>query len=200
VCAAVSIPVWVMIRPRPGDFVYTRSELAVMLRDIEYLRRLSTAGLVFGALTPEGRANTEGCRRLLDAGWGFPAVFHRAFDCTQNPHEALDTLIELGFRRVLTSGGAGTALDGAAAIAATRKAAAGRIEVLPCGKVRAENIEAILTATGCDQVHGSFTEEVPSAEALGFCGYGFRSRVSREKVAAARAELDRLAGSVSSPP
>jgi copper homeostasis protein len=196
VTSAVRLPVWVMVRPRPGDFVYSPSELDVMRRDIESFRRTAPAGFVFGALSPDGRVNREACRSLLAACGGMPAVFHRAFDRTPDSLEALHALIELGFRRLLTSGGAGTALDGAKAIAQVREVAGRRIEVLPCGKVRAENIEPLLAMTGCDQVHGSFAEGVPVTDGAGFRGYAHRTRVSRDKVAAARAELDRLAASL----
>jgi copper homeostasis protein len=199
VLAVVRLPVWVMIRPRPGDFVYSSSDVEVMRRDVEAFRRVGPAGFVFGVLSPDGRVNAEACRRLLASCGDTPAVFHRAFDRTPDALEALRTLIDLGFRRVLTSGREGTALDGAKAIAQVREVAGRHIEVLPCGKVRAENIEPLLRETGCDQVHGSFAEEVPAGDGAGFRGYALRTRVGREKVAAARAELDRVATSLSSP-
>lgn len=187
-------PVWVMIRPRPGDFVYTASEVAVMAQDIEQYRQANPAGFVFGVLDPDGGVNRDVCQRLLDACGDSPAVFHRAFDRTPSLSEALEAVVELGFRRVLTSGREETALAGAKVIARLRERAARRIEILPCGKVRAENLEALLQSTGCDQVHGSFAEPVPAGEGAGYRGYPPRTRVSREGVAAARAELDRLAG------
>jgi copper homeostasis protein len=189
----VNVPLWVMIRPRGGDFVYDADEVKVMARDIELCRSAEPAGFVFGVLHSDGRINRDACRRLLDACGGTPAVFHRAFDRTPSLSESLPLLVELGFRRLLTSGREETAAEGAAVIARIVDRAEGRIEVLPCGKVRAEVLEKLLLATGCDQVHGSFAEAVPVGEGDGHRGYGTRLRVSRAQVAAARAELDRLA-------
>jgi copper homeostasis protein len=197
--AAVALPTWVMIRPRPGDFVYSASDVGVMARDIEVFRRLKPAGFVFGVLTPDGSVNREAARLLIEGCGELPAVFHRAFDRVASIPVALEALIDLGFRRILTSGGEPTAREGARAIARVRAHAAGRIEVLPCGRVRADHIAELVKATGCDQVHGSFAEPVPVGEQTGLRGYPQRLRVSREQVVAARSELDRLAGSISLP-
>jgi copper homeostasis protein CutC len=199
VLAAVAVPVWVMIRPRPGDFVYPASDIGVMARDIEFFRGLNPAGFVFGALQPDGTVNRAACQLLIEACGGLPAVFHRAFDRVPSVPVALRTLLDLGFRRILTSGGEATAREGARTIARLHGRAAGRIEVLPCGQVRADHIAELLKITGSDQVHGSFSEPVPVGEELGVRGYPRRFRVARELVVAARTELDRLAGSLSSP-
>lgn len=197
--AAVRLPLWVMIRPRPGDFVYSASELGVMARDVEQFRPAAPAGFVFGVLDADGKVHAAACRRLLAACGDTPAVFHRAFDRAPSIREALAAVIRLGFRRILTSGREATAPEGAKLIGRIRARVAGRIEVLPCGKVRAGNVAELLRVTGCDQAHGSFTEPVPAGEGAGYRGYGPRLRVSREEVAAARAELDRAAGVLSSP-
>jgi len=191
--AAVSLPIWVMIRPRTGDFVYTPDEVEVMTRDIQLCKGAQPAGFVFGALHPDGTINRDVCRLLLDQCGELPAVFHRAFDRTPLLGDALSAVIELGFRRILTSGREPTAGAGAQAITRVRNRATGQVEVLPCGQVRAENLEHLLRTTGCDQVHGSFSEVVPIGPENGYRGYGPRMRVSREQVAAARSELDRLA-------
>ncbi|MCE9562205.1 MAG: copper homeostasis protein CutC [Planctomycetes bacterium] len=191
--SAVSLPMWVMIRPRGGDFVYSTDEADVMVRDIELCRGAEPAGFVFGVLHPDGRVNRDICRRLLDACGNIPAVFHRAFDRTPALTEAIGAVTELGFRRILTSGREPTAAAGARTIARVRDCAAGLVEVLPCGQVRAENLEQLLRTTGCDQFHGSFSEVVPVGTEEGYRGYGQRMRVSREQVAAARIELNRLA-------
>lgn len=192
--AATQLPIWVMIRPRGGDFVYTPDEVEVMARDIELCRGTDPTGFVFGALLPDGRIDRDTCRTLVDLCGPIPTVFHRAFDRTPILSDALRAVTELGFRRVLTSGRADTAVAGATAIKRVRDRADGRVEVLPCGQVRAENIEHLLAATGCDQVHGSFSEVVPVDTTDGYQGYGLRMRVSRAQVAAARYELDRIAG------
>lgn len=199
VCAGAELPVWIMIRPRPGDFVYSDADIRVMARDIEAFRPHNPVGFVFGVLNPDGTVNCQACRALLHACDGRPAVFHRAFDRTPVVTEALKTVIDLGFRRILTSGREGTALDGMKLIGRTKARAAGRIEILPCGRLRAAHLAELLQHTGCDQVHGSFSEPVPEGDMLGYQGYDRRFRVSRELVVAARAELDRLAGSLSFP-
>ncbi|MBA4187435.1 MAG: copper homeostasis protein CutC [Planctomycetaceae bacterium] len=191
--ATSKLPIWVMIRPRGGDFVYSTEEVDVMVRDIELCRGAKPAGFVFGALHPDARINREVCRRLLDRCEDIPVVFHRAFDRTPLLGDALTSVIELGFCRLLTSGREPTAAEGAKTIARVRDRAAGQVEVLPCGQVRAENLEYLIQTSGCDQVHGSFSEVLPPAAENGYRGYGTRMRVSRDQVVAARSELDRLA-------
>ncbi|MFO0824392.1 MAG: copper homeostasis protein CutC [Gemmataceae bacterium] len=186
------LPIWVMIRPRQGDFVYTPDEVTVMARDIELCLGATPAGFVFGVLNPDGRVNSDACRVLIERCAGLPVVFHRAFDRTPSLAEAMAAVVELGFRRILTSGREPTATQGAKAIRLVRQHAGERIEVLPCGRVRADNLQYLLDITGCDQVHGSFSEPIPEGETEGYRGYGPRTRVSRTVVAAARAELDRL--------
>lgn len=192
---ATKLPIWVMIRPRAGDFVYSESELKVMTRDMELIRDSAPDGYVFGVLDTEGRINGEQCR-LLRYRTGFkPCAFHRAFDKTPNPAAAaLDQLIRLGFRRVMTSGGAPTAHEGAKAITDLVRQAAGRIEVIPCGGVNASNAAKLLDETWCTQIHGSFPEPVPEGRSPGVRGYPPRSRTSRAEVAATRAAVDAPTG------
>lgn len=191
--AATPLPVVVMVRPRPGDFVTDDDEARVMARDIELFHPHRPSGFVFGCLNPDGRVNVDHCRRLVEAAAGTPCVFHRAFDRCPKPEAAVDTLCDLGFARLLTSGQEETALQGVMAIAATVAHAAGRIEVLPCGRVRAENAADVVRLTGCDQVHGSFAIPRPAKEGRGFRGYPVPSRTSEEAVAATRAALTQLA-------
>ncbi len=191
--AAVVLPVVVMVRPRPGDFVTDDDEARVMARDIEQFLPHHPAGFVFGSLNPDGRVNVDQCRRLVAAAAGVPCVFHRAFDRCPVPAAAVDTLRDLGFVRLLTSGREDTALHGAKAIAATVAHAAGRVEVLPCGRVRADSVAEVVRQTGCDQVHGSFAVPRPPREGRGHRGYPAPSVTSEEAVAAARAALTQLA-------
>src|SRR5262245_55296878 len=151
--AAVRVPVVVLVRPRPGGFAYSESELTVMRRDVELALAHGADGVVFGVLHPDGTVDRERCRSLLQSCGGRVAVFHRAFDVTPEPFAALETLVELGFRRVLTSGQEATASAGAELIAELRRRAAGRIEVLPGGGINASNAVDVLARTGCDQVH-----------------------------------------------
>lgn len=190
--ARSSLPTVVMIRTRPGDFVTDDDEVRVMARDIELFVPYRPAGFVFGCLQPDGRVSIDHCRRLIEASAGLPCIFHRAFDRCPNPPAALDTLRDLGFKRLLTSGREETALQGVMAISETVAHADGRIEVLPCGRVRAENAAEIVQLTGCDQVHGSFAVPRPPKEGRGYRGYPVPSRTSEEAVAATRASLTQL--------
>uniref|UniRef100_UPI00398E4536 copper homeostasis protein cutC homolog isoform X2 n=1 Tax=Pristiophorus japonicus TaxID=55135 RepID=UPI00398E4536 len=108
----VRIPVFAMIRPRGGDFLYTDSEIEVMKADIKMAKANGVDGIVFGALREDGHINTEVCMDLIAESRPLPVTFHRAFDMVQDPITALECLISLGFERVLTSGCDSTALEG----------------------------------------------------------------------------------------
>jgi copper homeostasis protein len=151
--ARVALPVMVMIRPRAAGFHYRDSEIAVMERDVEAALEAGAEGVVLGALRADGSVDESACRRLRSAAPGREAVFHRAFDVTPDPFRALEQLIDLGFTRVLTSGGGASALEGSASLRRLVDAARGRIEILPVGGIRGHNVQAIVDATGCRQVH-----------------------------------------------
>jgi copper homeostasis protein len=153
--AAVGLPVLVMIRPRPGGFAYGAADFQVMQRDGDLALRHGADGIVFGILTADGRVDVARCRCLLRQLGGRAAVFHRAFDVTPDPFEALEQLIDLGFGRVLTSGQEETAYHGAALIAELIRRCAGRIEVLPAGGINRFTVNDVVAGTGCDQVHAS---------------------------------------------
>jgi copper homeostasis protein len=192
--AAVRLPVLVMLRPRAGDFVYSPTELDVMSRDLELFLPHQPDGFVFGPLNVDGRVNSEAAGKLRQQCGTRQAVFHRAFDRTPKHADALDELIRLNFTRVLTSGREQTATEGIKKIKAAVEHAGDRIEVLPCGKVRAENAVTVLEATGCTQLHGSFAEPVPDSDERGHRGYVGRSRTGEGAVAAARSAVDQWAG------
>jgi copper homeostasis protein len=150
----VAAPVWVLLRPRPGGFVYTADEIESILRDAEVFLAAGADGLVFGALDRSGTIAEEPCRRLVKTARGRIA-FHRAFDFTARPLEALKRLIALGFQRILTSGGATTARAGTATIAELIARAGERIEIMPGGGIRPENVAELIRATRCKQVHAA---------------------------------------------
>ena len=149
----VTIPCFAMIRPRPGGFDYDETELSIMERDIEIARELGVDGLVFGVLSADQTINRAAMQRLLDAAGEMPVTCHRAFDRTPDLAAALDTLIDLGISRVLTSGGAKTALDGATTLAQLVERATGRIHILAGGGVRESNAAEIVKRTGVQEVH-----------------------------------------------
>jgi len=150
-----AVPVVVMIRPRAGGFAYSAGEFAAMQRDADLALGHGAQGIVCGMLRPSGEVDVERCAELVRVARtaGREAVFHRAFDVVPEPFEALETLIALGFTRILTSGRQTTALAGAPLIAELVRRAADRIEILAGGGVRDTNIAALLQATGVRQVH-----------------------------------------------
>lgn len=154
--AAKGMPVTVLIRPREGDFCYSRADIDAMVLDIKTTREKGAAGVTIGALTADGDIDTTAMKRLIDAAKpGLEVTFHRAMDVCRNPAEALEKLIDLGCDRVLTSGQARLCLEGMDRLAALAAQAAGRIEIMPGGGVRPENIARLQKATGARQFHSS---------------------------------------------
>jgi copper homeostasis protein len=200
----VNVPLIAMVRPRPGGFSYSETEFEVMIRDAEALLAAGADGLALGVLTDGGEIDRDRSRKLTALCVGAPAVFHRAFDLTPDPFAALDCLIELGFRRVMTSGQAASAVAGAETIAALVRHAAGRIEVLPAGGIRPDTVVELLDRTGCDQVHvgvrtmvGDFSMAARPAIRLGRTTplpEGHFDRTDEAAVAALRSALTRRAG------
>lgn len=158
VAERMRIPVFVMIRPRGGGFVYSADEIGAMSRDIEFAVSIGVAGIVAGALTSHGRIDLEQTRTLLAAA-GLPVTFHRAFDVIENPLDALEELIDLGVSRVLTSGGAPTAAEGGNAIAALVAQARDRIAIVAGGGIREHNVRDVIARTGVTEIHTRFIDE-----------------------------------------
>ena len=160
VAERTQIPVVVLIRPRAGGFVFSDDEIDAMSRDIERARTMGIAGIVTGALTPDGRVDVERTRTLVNATAGLPVTFHRAFDSTANLPNALEQLIDLGVSRVLTSGGAATALEGAPVIAALVDQARERIAIMAGGGIREHKVRDVIARTGVREVHARLVDEV----------------------------------------
>ncbi len=188
---AVAIPVYVLLRPRAGGFVYTSREWESLKRDAEWFASHGADGLVFGALTSEGCVDDSRCAELLAMSQG-KAVFHRAFDFVVNRLAALEVLIDLGFERVLTSGGAATALEGKAEIASRVHAARGRIEILPGSGIRPHNVEELLRETECTQVHASLRSTIEATGSALAQQMGLHSTTDALLVRGMRAALDRV--------
>ncbi len=195
----VEVPVYVMLRPRAGGFVYRHSELEIMWADAEVFLSEGANGIVFAALKDNGTIDHVRCRQFVERADG-KAVFHRAFDFLPDPLAALDELIELGFERVLTSGGASTAEAGTNRLAALVQHAGWQIEVLPAGNVRPHNVADLVRTTRCDQVHSA--ARVPADDPLLAAhprlarGLGAPGELDAHLVRGLRHELDRLAESL----
>src|SRR5580698_8791813 len=150
----VKIPVMVMVRPRGGGFAYSKAEMATMERDAEAAVENGAEGVVFGILQSDGRVDVARSRRIRQLIGTRQAVFHRAFDVTPDPFEALEQLVDLGITRVLTSGQKDSVPEGAELIKKLIERAGDRIEILPGGGgLRPFNMREIIERTGCRQVH-----------------------------------------------
>ena len=161
--AAVAIPIVVMIRARAGQFVVCDTEVVQMIEAIATFAPAQPDGFVFGALTSGESIDRHACDKLVEACGSIPAIFHRAWDERRRSPEELDVLIDLGFRRLLTSGGESRAPDGAGAIREWVQRSAGRIEILPGAGITPMNVSELIRSTGCTQVHGTFKNCVRAA-------------------------------------
>ena len=146
--------IYVLVRPREGDFVYSHAELRAMALDIEAAKPYAD-GFVSGALTPEGDIDMMATEVLVRQSGDKPFTFHRAFDHCRQPLVALEQLIRLGCSRILTSGQQPTALAGIDLLRRLNDVSSGRIIIMPGGGVNAENARLILDQTGCSEIHGS---------------------------------------------
>ena len=153
VCDRIRIPVFALVRPRPGDFLYDDDELDVMLRDIEIIRALNVEGIVIGALTRDGDIDIGTLYTLIAAAGDMNVTFHRAFDFVKDQRVALEALIELGVDRVLTSGGAPTALEGVELLAELVEQGGTDITILAGGSITASNVAEVVAASGVTEVH-----------------------------------------------
>jgi copper homeostasis protein len=178
---SLSIAVHVLVRPRAGDFAYAEEEHATMLADIAHCAAAGCDGVVVGALTADGEVDAARCRELVAAAGRLDLTFHRAIDVCRDPAAALEAVIGLGFKRVLSSGGAASAIDGSAPLRRLIEQAAGRIAIMPGAGIAADNIAALAAATGAREFHASAKRTLPArmrfapADALGMAGGETRS-------------------------
>ncbi|MBI1416930.1 MAG: copper homeostasis protein CutC [Limimaricola sp.] len=185
------LPVFAMIRPRAGDFVFDAAEVEAALADIAAMRAAGLAGVVIGAARPDGALDEGVLARMVAAAGPLAVTLHRVFDLVPEQSAALEVAVRLGIGRVLTSGGATRAVDGAAQIAALVAQARGRIGILPGAGITPDNVAALVAATGVVEVHASCAVSLPQdpdAVALGFCG-PVRRQTDAETVRKMRAAL-----------
>jgi copper homeostasis protein len=159
---AVDIGLYVMIRPRGGDFLYSDAELEVMREDIAHAAESGANGVVFGLLTQDGDIDLARTRELVDLARPMEVTFHRAIDMARDADTALDAVIQSGADRLLTSGGAQSALLGASRIQRMVRNSADGIKIMVCGGVRAESVHEIASSTGASQFHAAIRQEVGS--------------------------------------
>lgn len=160
--AVEGLKLHVLIRPRGGDFLYDDAEVTCMVQDIIAARDCGADGVVIGALTADGDIDVSVCRRLVEAAGNMSVTFHRAFDMCREPMQALEEIIALGCNRLLTSGRAGTAVEGVALLKQLVEAAGDRLVIMPGCGVNADNARHILDATGACEIHASARRSVGS--------------------------------------
>ncbi|WP_423736243.1 copper homeostasis protein CutC [Chitinophaga caseinilytica] len=156
------LKIYPIIRPRGGDFLYDDAELDIMQRDIRACKDLGCDGVVIGLLTADGKVDVERTRALVDLARPMGVTFHRAFDMTDDPFQALEDVIATGCERILTSGQRNTALEGAALIRKLVEKSAGRIRIMAGSGLRAHNAEALAKASGAPEYHSTARDYIDS--------------------------------------
>ena len=157
----LSIPVFVMIRPRAGDFVYSDAEFSEMRRSIASAQESGIDGVVLGVLTKDHRVDVERTRELVEFAQPLPVTHHRAFDEAADLHQALEDVIQSGAKRILTSGGAKSALEGAAVLAELVEVARERITIVPGAGISAASICQIALRTEALEFHSGLSSVLP---------------------------------------
>jgi copper homeostasis protein len=152
---SLTILVFVLVRPRAGDFFYTPEEFSVMKRDIEAAKAYGADGVVAGVLLRDGQVDVARTTELVDLARPMELTFHRAIDRVPEIEEALDQVIATGADRILTSGASQTAVQGIRTIAQIITRAENRIRVMVCGRVRKDNIGRIAQKTNASEFHAS---------------------------------------------
>ncbi|MGA0540430.1 copper homeostasis protein CutC [Neotabrizicola sp. VNH66] len=190
------LPALAMIRPRAGDFVWSPDEVEAMEAEIAATRNFGLAGVVIGASRPDGRLDGDVLARLMRAAEGMEVTLHRAVDLTPDPAEAMDLCARLGLRRVLSSGGAATALDGASRL---RQMQGHGATVMPGGGITADNIAALAAEIPLTEVHASCSSPLPPPALRQVREFGFQPPGARgtdaAKVRALRHALDQISAS-----
>jgi copper homeostasis protein len=182
------VPCYPMIRPRSGDFVFSRDEVAVMCADIRAVRATGLTGLVLGASRPDGRLDEAVLGRLIEEAVGLDLTLHRAVDLAPDVEEAVETAIRLGFRRILSSGGARVAVEGVDRLQRMIGVAGGRLSVMPGSGVTVDSWPQ-LAGLGVSEVHASCASPlIATSKAVEF-GFvtGAEKRTDRVRVAALKA-------------
>ncbi len=195
--ANAGIPTVALIRPRAGNFVFSPEEIEVMLADIGTARDIGLAGVVLGAAQPDGTLDSEVLARLCEAAGQLETCLHRVFDLVPDPFAAIDTAIELGFSRILTSGQQTSVPEGLDLLAELVDYADGRISILPGGGINRGNVGEIVRRVGIREVHTSCSlMQPPEAESLvafGFAPAGSRKTADAETVGEMRRMLALIA-------
>jgi copper homeostasis protein len=155
----INIPVHVLIRPRGGDFVYSKEEVELMLDDIAFCKKTGCSGIVSGALTIGNTIDEKVTRQLIAASEGMDFTFHRAFDVVKDPSEAIETLMQLGVTRLLSSGQQNKAIDGIEMLKQLKSLSKGKLQIMPGSGINSENA-LVFKKAGFEMIHFSATKKV----------------------------------------
>ena len=150
----LNIPIFPMIRARGGNFIYSKDEIEIMKEDIKIFKELGVKGLVLGCLTSDNKIDLELTKELVDLAYPMEVTFHKAIDEITNPLIYIDDLVNIGIKRILTSGGKTTALEGKDLINEIIKKSNGRIKIVVAGKVTKENLNELSNLISSDEFHG----------------------------------------------
>lgn len=171
------IPIYAMIRPRPGNFVFAEADIDAMLREIDAVRSAGLAGVVFGANLANGELDYSTLERLMRQCQGLGVTLHRAFDLVPDVDEAVTVAVELGFERILTSGRSLDALAGISDLEATYELAMGRIKIMPGSGINIGNAYLLMDRVPFDEIHSSCAVlTAPVSEAARRLGFETASR------------------------
>ena len=158
----INIPVFPIVRPRGGDFLYSDEEFGVMKKDMLLIKRLGFEGVVFGLLEKDGTIDKQRTAKLVELAYPMEATFHRAFDRAAEPSRALEEIISCGCQRILTSGQVPNAVDGKELIKQLIQQADERIIIMPGSGVRSNNIVELASYTNAQEFHSSARKIIPS--------------------------------------
>ncbi|WP_338952436.1 copper homeostasis protein CutC [Fusobacterium nucleatum] len=150
----LNIPIFPMIRARGGNFVYSKDEIEIMKEDIKVFKNLGVKGLVLGCLTSDNKIDLELTKTLVNLAYPMEITFHKAIDEISNPLDYIEDLVNIGIKRILTSGGKATALEGKDLINDMIKKSNGRLKIVVAGKVTKENLNELSNLISADEFHG----------------------------------------------
>ncbi|MEZ6021723.1 MAG: copper homeostasis protein CutC [Planctomycetota bacterium] len=193
---ALGLPTIVLIRPRAGDFLFDAADWRVMTRDVAWVRQAGAAGVAIGGLTARGGVPVEELRGSLAGLDGGEACFHRAFDGLADPEGALGLLAELGFQRILSSGGSCDALAGSTHLARWKAEAPPGLEFMPGGGIRPENVAEVLGRTGARSVHFSARRPCPPAMEHLNPAVDLHQRAAHARSSTSRNEIERYLAAI----
>lgn len=197
--ASPPVPVYAMIRPRAGDFIYDRADLEVMRHDIDAARHAGLAGVVLGASLADGRLDARMLTKLAGHASGLGLTLHRAFDLVPDFAEAVEIAADLGFERILTSGGARTAPEAADTLERLIELAAGRLSIMPGSGITIDTVGAIVPRLAVAEVHSSCSVSEPAKDRrlveMGFAA-SERRRTDAATIRAMRARLDAIGAKI----